>query len=90
MPQKALPRSALPLRISGRIGNPVCCTLEPYFAKFLAVSGKVTQTLVANGSESRLAKPEEKSDSWIITGIRCNQLAKITGTVTKPPLENTT
>ena len=76
--------------MSDRIGKPVCFTFAAYFARCLTVSGNVTQTLVAKGIDRRLAKPEEKSDSWIITGIRCSQLAKITGTVTKPPLEKTT
>src|SRR5699024_2818401 len=54
------------------------------------VSGKLQQTFVAKGIQILLASPGVISDSWIKVGIFFLLAAITTGTVTKPPLENTT
>ncbi|MNC29902.1 hypothetical protein D3C75_781700 [compost metagenome] len=80
--------SALPASSSRRMGRPVYTALSPLIC--LTVSGKLTHTRPAKGTDIRLASPGVISDSWIITGMPRSLAAMTTGTLTKPPLENTT
>ena len=77
-----------PLSNSVRIGEPVSTALSA--GKYFNVSGKLQHTLVALGIASLLAKPGVISDSCIIAGTLQYFAARITGTETNPPLENTT
>ena len=58
--------------------------------RYFTVSGKLQHTFVAAGIASLLASPGVISDSWMMVGIWQRFAAWTTGTVTKPPLENTT
>ena len=87
-PQIFNPCSRLPVSNSGRIGLPVSTRLS--VGRCFMVSGKVAQTVLANGRASRLARPGVRSDSCRMTGIRFSQAPMVTGNATKPPLEKTT
>lgn len=54
------------------------------------VSGKLQQILVAEERHNLFASPGVISDSWMMAGILRFFAARTTGTVTKPPFENTT
>ena len=86
-PASLRPRAWSPEKICARSGVPV---RTPFGASSFAHSGNVVQTDLANGLHSLLASPGVISLSCITTGTPQMAAPKTTGTLTKPPLENTT
>ena len=70
------------------MGDPVRTALSS--GRYCKVSGKLQQTLAADGMQILLASPGVMSDSWMMVGILKCFAARTTGTDTNPPLEKTT
>ena len=69
------------------MGVPECTVRMPPPAR---VEAKLTQSVRANFTASRLANPGVESLSCMSAGTRHSQAATTTGSDTKPPLEKTT
>src|SRR5699024_5643589 len=81
------PSSFLPSLKSSLIIAPM--KSDFFLVTYFNVSSNVVYILLANFIDILLAKPGVTSDSSIIVGIFNDLAAMITGTLTKPPLENT-